>query len=128
MQSHGAGQALEVIFASLVSPQSNVLLPRPGFHQYETLLANIGAECRFYDCVEENDWEIDLASLESLIDENSAMILIVSPITFFGYALMIRSTLRTLAAPISQKPTFKTSSLLPRLTSSPSSPMKSTAT
>lgn len=75
--SHGAGQALEVIFASLVSPHSNVLLPRPGFHQYETLLANIGAECRFYNCVEENDWEIDLASLENLIDDNSAMILIV---------------------------------------------------
>ena len=56
---------------------SNILLPRPGFAQYTTLLANLGTEVRFYDCVEENDWQMDLDMLDSLCDEGTRAILIV---------------------------------------------------
>jgi len=41
------------------------------------LLGSLGGEARYYDCVEENDWEVDLDQLDQLCDENTKAILIV---------------------------------------------------
>jgi len=41
------------------------------------LLGSLGGEARYYDCVEENNWEIDLDQLDELCDENTKAILIV---------------------------------------------------
>lgn len=81
--THGVGQALDLIFSVLFPHHSygpsNILLPAPGFSQYTSLLANLGTEVRYYDCLEERDWEVDTKMLDSLCDENTRAILITNP-------------------------------------------------
>ncbi|WVR09183.1 tyrosine aminotransferase [Kwoniella sp. DSM 27419] len=81
--SHGVGQALDMIFSVLVPPTSvqraNVVLPRPGFAQYASLLANLDTELRYYDCIEEQDWEVDVDMLDGLCDDDTKAIIITNP-------------------------------------------------
>ncbi|KAI9635759.1 pyridoxal phosphate-dependent transferase [Dioszegia hungarica] len=81
--THGVGQALDMLFSVLCPhsriEQTNVLLPRPVFAQYPMLLANLGVEARFYDCIEENGWEADLDMLRSLVDERTRAIVVTNP-------------------------------------------------
>lgn len=58
--------------------QTNVLLPRPVFSQYPMILANLGVEPRYYDCIEENDWEANLDMMRELVDEQTRAIVVVS--------------------------------------------------
>ena len=51
----------------------------PGFSLYETLASSKGIECKFYRLDPGKQWEVDLDHLESLIDENTACILINNP-------------------------------------------------
>lgn len=62
----------------MTSPGQNVLIPAPGFPSYETLLGNIDCDIRAYNCLPEKEWECDIAQMESLIDDNTAFMLIVS--------------------------------------------------
>lgn len=48
------------------------------FGQYPTLLANLGVEVRYYDCIEDRDWECDLDMMERLVDDDTRAILVVS--------------------------------------------------
>ncbi|WVQ93359.1 tyrosine aminotransferase [Kwoniella sp. CBS 9459] len=81
--THGVGQALDLVFSVMIPPASveraNILLPRPGFAQYSALLANLDAEIRYYDCIEEQNWEVDLDMLDSLCDDDTRAILITNP-------------------------------------------------
>lgn len=81
--THGVGQALDLIFSVLFPHHSygpsNILLPSPGFSQYTSLLTNLGTEVRYYDCLEEKDWQVDTKMLEALCDENTRAILITNP-------------------------------------------------
>ncbi|WVW79052.1 tyrosine aminotransferase [Kwoniella bestiolae CBS 10118] len=81
--THGVGQGLDLLFSVMIPPasveRSNILLPRPGFAQYTALLANLDAEIRYYDCVEEKDWEVDLEMIDTLCDENTRAILVNNP-------------------------------------------------
>lgn len=62
----------------MASPDQNVLIPRPGFPAYGTLLGNVGCEVREYEVLADREWECDLEAMESQIDENTAFILVVS--------------------------------------------------
>ncbi|ORY29170.1 pyridoxal phosphate-dependent transferase [Naematelia encephala] len=81
--THGVGQALDLVFSILfphqLAERSNILLPRPGFALYATLLANLNVEVRYYDCLEEQGWEVDLDMLESLCDDDTRAIMITNP-------------------------------------------------
>ncbi|OCF31343.1 tyrosine aminotransferase [Kwoniella heveanensis CBS 569] len=81
--THGVGQALDLVFSVMIPPASvekaNILLPRPGFAQYSALLANLDAEIRYYDCIEEQNWEVDLDMLNNLCDEDTRAILLTNP-------------------------------------------------
>lgn len=81
--THGVGQALDIIFSVLVPHSSfgpsNVLIPRPGFSQYASLLAALGTEIRYYDCLEEHGWQVDLKMLDSLCDDNTRTIILTNP-------------------------------------------------
>ncbi|KAF5286808.1 hypothetical protein FQR65_LT12429 [Abscondita terminalis] len=57
----------------------NVLTPNPGFPIYRTLAESYGIEVRSYNLIPEKDWIIDLAHLESQIDENTAALIINNP-------------------------------------------------
>lgn len=78
LASGGSG-ALEMIVNVLADSGDNMLIPSPGFSLYQTLLNHRGAEPRYYKLVPERGWEVDLAQMESLIDERTVAILINNP-------------------------------------------------
>ena len=57
----------------------NVLLPRPGFPLFETLLKHAGVECRFYDLDADKQWEADLDSIRRAADANTRAIVACNP-------------------------------------------------
>ncbi|XP_047939912.1 probable aminotransferase TAT2 [Salvia hispanica] len=77
--TNGCTQALEAALTALARPGANILLPRPGYPDYEARAAFAGLEVRHFDLVPENDWEVDLAAVEALGDENTVAIVIINP-------------------------------------------------
>ncbi|BGO89069.1 hypothetical protein NBRC10512_007259 [Rhodotorula toruloides] len=79
VMAHGASGALEMCISVLASEGKNVLFPKPLFTAYETMAATTGAEIRYYNLLPESNWEVDLAHLESQIDENTAFCILNNP-------------------------------------------------
>ncbi|KAL1560656.1 tyrosine transaminase [Salvia divinorum] len=77
--TNGCTQALEAALTTLARSGANILLPRPGYPDYEARAAFVGLEARHFDLVPENDWEVDLAAVEALKDENTVAIVIINP-------------------------------------------------
>uniref|UniRef100_A0A1A9VRY0 Tyrosine aminotransferase n=1 Tax=Glossina austeni TaxID=7395 RepID=A0A1A9VRY0_GLOAU len=75
----GCSSALEYCILALAERGQNVLLPRPGFCLYQTLVEGLNIEVRYYDLLPEKQWQADLQQLESMIDENTAALLINNP-------------------------------------------------
>lgn len=75
----GCSTSLDLCISALASYGQNILCPRPGFSIYRTLSEGFGMEVRNYDLIPERKWEIDLEHLESLIDENTAALIITNP-------------------------------------------------
>ncbi|KAJ4838874.1 Nicotianamine aminotransferase 1, partial [Turnera subulata] len=75
----GCVQAIEVALAVLARPGGNILLPRPGFPQYETRAASSGHEVRHFDLLPEQGWEVDLEAVEALGDQNTVAMVIINP-------------------------------------------------
>ncbi|ORY90900.1 tyrosine aminotransferase [Leucosporidium creatinivorum] len=79
VMTHGASGALEMALAVLAEQGKNVLFPKPLFTAYETMIATVGAEIRYYDLLPEQNWEVDIASVERLVDENTTCIMLNNP-------------------------------------------------
>ncbi|XP_014491778.1 probable aminotransferase TAT2 isoform X1 [Vigna radiata var. radiata] len=77
--SIGGTQAIDIILPSIARPGANVLLPKPGYPQYELRASLCDLEVRYYDLLPERGWEVDLDSLENLADENTVALVIISP-------------------------------------------------
>jgi len=77
--SLGCSEALSHCVASLAVAGSNMLLPRPGFCLYQVLCDYHGVEPRYYDLLPDQGWEVDIAALEKLADENTCAILVNNP-------------------------------------------------
>lgn len=75
----GCTQAIEIIVSVLARPGANILLPRPGYPQYEARAAFDHLEVRHFDLLPEKGWEVDLDSVESLADHNTAAMVIINP-------------------------------------------------
>ena len=75
----GCSGALSIAIEALCNPGSSLLIPRPGFPLYRTILGRNGIEGRYYDLLPEQRWEVDLVQLESLIDDTTCAILINNP-------------------------------------------------
>lgn len=75
----GCSCALDLSITVLAGPGQNILIPRPGFSIYRTLAEGLGIECRSYELKPEQNWEVDLESLESMIDENTAALVVNNP-------------------------------------------------
>ncbi|OWA51428.1 Tyrosine aminotransferase [Hypsibius exemplaris] len=75
----GASHALELSISVLCDRGSNLLIPCPGFSIYKTIACSLGVECRSYRLQPELDWEIDLDQLASLIDADTAAIVVNNP-------------------------------------------------
>lgn len=75
----GCSEALHHCMAALATKGSNILLPRPGFCLYQVLCDYQGVETRYYDLLPNQGWEVDIAQLDDLVDENTVAILVNNP-------------------------------------------------
>lgn len=57
----------------------NVIIPTPYWTAYELIAKNIGAKVKLLRTELENDWKVDPAELESLIDQDTKMIILNNP-------------------------------------------------
>lgn len=75
----GCTQAIEVVMQVLAAPGANILLPRPGFPFYEARAMAEKLEARHFDLLPEQGWEVDLAAVEALADENTVAMVVINP-------------------------------------------------
>jgi tyrosine aminotransferase len=74
----GCSMAIEMAIKALANPGENILIPKPAWH-YTTWIIGSNIEAQFYDLDANNDWEIDLKHMESLINDKTRAILVNSP-------------------------------------------------
>ncbi|XP_076448887.1 tyrosine aminotransferase-like [Babylonia areolata] len=75
----GCSGALDLCITVLANPGQNILMPRPGFSIYKTLAESLGVKVRLYNLLPDKSWEIDLKHLSSLIDDDTAAIMVNNP-------------------------------------------------
>lgn len=75
----GGAEAISLVLRSLLAPEDNILLPSPSYPQYEGEINFLQSEIRYYHLDEANDWQIDLAEMESRINKRTKAIVIINP-------------------------------------------------
>lgn len=75
----GGTQAIDIVLPVLARPGANILLPRPGYPQYESRANCCHLEVRHFDLLPERGWEVDLDSVEAIADKNSVAMVLISP-------------------------------------------------
>ena len=75
----GASEAIEIGMTALLNEYENILMPSPGYPLYSAIASKIRAEARPYFLDEENDWQPDLADIESKIDDRTRAIVLINP-------------------------------------------------
>ncbi len=75
----GAAEALLLLFGDSAEPGANVIVPAPGFPSFYELPRALGTEVRFYHLRRENQFCIDRAEIESLVDSRTKVLLVNSP-------------------------------------------------
>nr|AQX17838.1 tyrosine aminotransferase [Hormiphora californensis] len=93
----GCSDALRIAMDCIGTPTKHIILPKPGFSLYQTIAGNRGIPTKFYNLIPEKNWEIDLVELESLIDENTAAILVTNPSNPCGSAFSVKHQLEILS-------------------------------
>jgi len=70
------------IFATMyliMKTGGNVIIPTPYWTAYDLIAQSLGAQTKLLRTEMENGWKVDLDQLESLIDENTRMIILNNP-------------------------------------------------
>jgi len=75
----GCSGALQLALAALAREGGNVLLPRPAFPLYRTILDHYGVEARYYQLDPAGAWEADPAELARLADAETCAVLVCNP-------------------------------------------------
>jgi len=75
----GCSCSLDLCISAVANPGQNILVPRPGFPLYTTLANGLGIKTKEYNLLPEQDWQVDLDHMESMIDENTVAILVNNP-------------------------------------------------
>lgn len=92
----GCSHAIDLSICVLAQHGQNILIPRPGFPLYKTLTSVYGVQFKQYDLLADKNWSIDLEHLESLIDNNTAAIIINNPSNPCGSVFSKRHLLQIL--------------------------------
>lgn len=77
--THGASEAIELALTALLEKGENILLPQPGYPLYSSILAKLDAEVNPYYLNEEEDWNLDVADIESRINDKTRGIVVINP-------------------------------------------------
>ncbi|KAK6919629.1 Aminotransferase, class I/classII [Dillenia turbinata] len=75
----GGTHAIEIILTALNNPGANILLPKPGYPDYEAWAAFGHLDVGHFDLLPEKNWELDHESIEALADENTVAVVIINP-------------------------------------------------
>jgi alanine-synthesizing transaminase len=77
--TQGASEAIELCLTALLEPGDNILLPQPGYPLYSSVMAKLNAEVNPYYLNEEDNWNLDVADIESRINSSTRGIVIINP-------------------------------------------------
>ena len=77
--TNGCSQAIDLCITVLANTGQNILIPKPGFSIYKTLCGTLGINVKYYNLLEESDWQVDLDEMESLVDKDTVGILVNNP-------------------------------------------------
>jgi alanine-synthesizing transaminase len=77
--THGASEAIELCLTALLEKGDNVLLPQPGYPLYSSIMAKLDAVVNPYYLNEEDDWNLDVADIESRINDRTRAIVVINP-------------------------------------------------
>jgi aspartate/methionine/tyrosine aminotransferase len=75
----GSAEALFHIFCLAVKPGANIIIPSPCFPAHEAIPESLGFEIRRYHLRRENSYAVDLAEIERLADDRTAILVVNSP-------------------------------------------------
>jgi len=85
--TQGAVLSVATAFMSLLDPGEEVLLPDPGWPNYAMAVPLMQGKCAYYDLRPENDFQPDLAQLESLVTPRTKALLLCNPSNPTGQVL-----------------------------------------
>ena len=63
----------------MIKAGGNVIIPTPYWTAYDLIAKSLGVQTKLLRTEMENDWKVDLDKLESLIDQNTRMIILNNP-------------------------------------------------
>lgn len=87
----GVAQAMFVALMSTLNPGDEVLVPDPVYLTYNEIPNIAGAVVKAYDLLEENNYQVDVDQIRSLVTDKTKMIVIVSPSNPTGGVLGMES-------------------------------------
>lgn len=76
---NGCSHAIDMVISVIAEAGRNILVPRPGYMIHTTIGEGMGITIKYYDLLPDENWKVDLRSLESLIDVNTAAIVVNNP-------------------------------------------------
>lgn len=75
----GTSEAIDLALHALVDEGDEVLVPAPTYPLYTAVLAEIGAEARFYRTDPHRDWLPDFDHLRSLVTSRTRVLVVIDP-------------------------------------------------
>lgn len=69
--SCGCSDALSMVFGAIAGPGDRILIPEPFFAQYDMTAAYYNIQPIYYPCLAEQNWEVDLVALRSIIEADT---------------------------------------------------------
>ena len=76
---HGVTEALQILFASVLSEGDKVLAPGPHYPPYMAYPQMYGAETIEYKLRPDDGWKLDLEDIESKMDESVRLLVLINP-------------------------------------------------
>ncbi|MFH0835694.1 MAG: aminotransferase class I/II-fold pyridoxal phosphate-dependent enzyme [Candidatus Micrarchaeota archaeon] len=77
--SNGLSEACHLLFGALLDSGDNVLLPSPDYPLYSAFANYYGAEPRYYNLDEENDWAPNWDDLRAKTDARTRAMVLINP-------------------------------------------------
>lgn len=93
----GVAQGMFVALLSTLNPGDEVLVPDPVYLTYSEIPSIAGAVIKKYDLLEENNYQVNVEQIRSLITDKTKMLVIVSPSNPTG-GVLSRASLEAIAA------------------------------
>jgi len=76
---NGVSELIDLSLRALLSPGDEVLIPSPDYPLWSATVTLNGGKAVHYPCPPENDFQPDIAAMESLITERTRSIVVINP-------------------------------------------------